>query len=129
MDWIEPIWKMLLSNKALLAVMFELEPDHPNLLPTYLDGSRGLFSYVKKPRLSREGANVMVVDGVRSDQEDGEYGAEGYVYQSIAPLTSERAVLGSWLIDGVPAGMGIREPQAGRRITTNMSRFVPHRIV
>ena len=64
MDWIEPIWKMLLSNKGLLAVMFELEPDHPNLLPTYLDGSRGLFSYVKKPRLSREGANVMVVDGV-----------------------------------------------------------------
>ena len=40
--WIEPAWKLLLSNKALLAVLWELYPDHPNLLPAYLDqpGSR-----------------------------------------------------------------------------------------
>jgi glutathionylspermidine synthase len=46
MDWIEPIWKMLLSNKAMLAVMWELAPDHPNLLPTYIDGPRDLTSFV-----------------------------------------------------------------------------------
>ena len=31
--WIEPLWKTLLSNKALLAVLWEMYPGHPNLLP------------------------------------------------------------------------------------------------
>lgn len=129
MSWIEPIWKMLLSNKALLAVMWELAPKHPNLLPTYLDGPPFESSYVKKPKLSREGGNVEIIDGSHSDREGGDYGEEGFVYQEIASLPEHNAVFGSWLIDGEPAGMGVREPQAGRRITTNMSRFVPHRIV
>jgi len=34
------------------------------------------------------------------------------------------AVFGSWLVDGEPAGMGIRESKA--LITNNFSRFVPH---
>jgi glutathionylspermidine synthase len=40
--WIEPAWKLVLSHKAILAVLWELFPDHPNLLPAYLDdcGSR-----------------------------------------------------------------------------------------
>ena len=29
--WMEPIWKMLWSNKALLAILWELFPRHPNL--------------------------------------------------------------------------------------------------
>ncbi|MEI5102068.1 glutathionylspermidine synthase family protein [Streptomyces sp. PmtG] len=31
--WIEPVWKLLLSSEALLAVLWELYPGHPNLLP------------------------------------------------------------------------------------------------
>jgi glutathionylspermidine synthase len=129
MDWIEPVWKMLLSNKAILAVMWEIAPDHPHLLPAYLDGPRELTAYARKPRLSREGSNVTIVDGSRGDHEDGDYGDEGFVYQALAGLSEHAPILGSWLIDGEPAGMGIREPQSGRRITTNVSRFVPHRIV
>ena len=30
---IEPLWKTLLSNKALLAILWEMYPGHPNLLP------------------------------------------------------------------------------------------------
>lgn len=59
--WIEPAWKMLLSNKALLAVLWELYPGHPNLLPAYLDGPRELAhtrGYAAKPLLGREGAGV-----------------------------------------------------------------------
>jgi glutathionylspermidine synthase len=33
-------------------------------------------------------------------------------------------VLGSWLIDGVAAGIGIRE--SSTPVTNNLSRFVPH---
>ncbi len=56
--WIEPAWKMLLSNKALLAILWELYPDHPNLLPAHLDGPRELAAttgWAAKPLLGREG--------------------------------------------------------------------------
>ena len=65
MIWIEPIWKMMWSNKALLAVLWEMFPGHPNLLETYLDGPHGLREFVKKPLLSREGANVTLRYPVR----------------------------------------------------------------
>lgn len=63
--WIEPAWKMLLSNKALLAILWELYPGHPHLLPAYLDGPRELATttgYVAKPLLGREGAGITVHD-------------------------------------------------------------------
>ncbi len=53
--WIEPLWKMLLSNKALLAVLWEMHPGHPNLLPAFLDSPGMLTEYVRKPKLGREG--------------------------------------------------------------------------
>ena len=38
--WIEPAWKMLLGNRALLAVLWEPYPGYFNLLPAYGDGLR-----------------------------------------------------------------------------------------
>ena len=43
------------SNKALLAVLWEMYPGHPNLLPAYLDEPGMLTEYVRKPRLGRRG--------------------------------------------------------------------------
>jgi hypothetical protein len=37
-NWLEPPWKPLLSNKALLAIRWELFEGHELLLPAYLDG-------------------------------------------------------------------------------------------
>ena len=125
-QWIEPIWKMMWSNKALLAVLWELYPNHPNLLPAYLDGPHGLARYVKKPRLSREGANITYVGDTRIET-PGDYGEEGFVYQALAPVPvfdGNYAVVGSWLVDGEASGMGIRESDGP--ITNNLSRFVPH---
>ncbi len=127
--WIEPAWKMVLSNKGILAVLWELFPDHPNLLPAYFDEWR-LEAYAKKPLLSREGANVrLVMFGEEVAASGGDYGAEGYVYQALAALPrldGRVPVLGSWVVAGEPAGMGVREGDG--LITTNTSRFVPHRI-
>jgi len=125
-QWIEPIWKMMWSNKALLAVLWELYPNHPNLLPAYLDGPRDLTHYVKKPKLAREGANITLV-GDYTIQTPGDYGEEGFVYQALTPIPvfdGNYAVIGSWLVDGVACGMGIRESDGP--ITDNVSRFVPH---
>lgn len=128
MLWIEPIWKMLWSNKALLAILWELNPGHELLLPAYLDGPRDLTSYVRKPLLGREGQGIAVVR--ESTLIEGSLqGAnpDGYVYQQLAPMAASGggvAVFGSWLVDGEPAGLGIRESSGW--ITTNTSRFVPH---
>jgi len=125
-QWIEPIWKMLWANKTLLAVLWELYPNHPNLLPAYLDGPRDLTQYVKKPKLAREGANITLV-GDSTVQTSGDYGEEGFVWQALAPVPKfdgNYVVIGSWLVDGVSCGMGIRESSGP--ITDNLSRFVPH---
>ncbi|WP_405621694.1 glutathionylspermidine synthase family protein [Streptomyces sp. NBC_01511] len=127
--WIEPAWKMLLSNKALLAILWELNPDHPNLLPAYLDGPRELAldgGYVSKPLLGREGAGVTV-------HEPGHppvVRQEACCYQELAPLPDfdgNRVVLGAWVVENEAAGLGIRE-SAGP-ITDEYARFLPHVIL
>ncbi len=30
--WLEPAWKSIISNKALLPMLWEMFPNHPNLL-------------------------------------------------------------------------------------------------
>ena len=37
MTWIEPIWKMLLSNKGLLPILWQLYPNHELLLESHFD--------------------------------------------------------------------------------------------
>ncbi|RYY88715.1 MAG: glutathionylspermidine synthase family protein, partial [Chitinophagaceae bacterium] len=127
--WIEPAWKMLLSNKALLPLLWELNPGHPLLLPAFREPG-SLRNYIKKPILSREGANItMVREGQTVQHTDGEYGKEGFIYQELFELPSfdgHYPVIGSWIIGQEPAGIGIRE--ADGLITDNRSRFVPHLI-
>ena len=128
--WVEPLWKMLLSNKALLAVLWEMHPGHPNLLPAFLDDPGFLTEYVRKPRLGREGANIQVVAPGTETETSGVYGAEGYVYQMFDPLPEfdgYRPALGAWVVGDLAAGLGIRE-SAGL-ITDDGAAFVPHRIV
>ncbi|GGU96225.1 putative glutathionylspermidine synthase [Streptomyces albospinus] len=128
--WIEPAWKMLLSNKALLAILWELFPGHPNLLPAYLDGPRDLAApdgpgYVAKPLLGREGAGVTVhPPGSAAARPE-----ELCCYQELAPLPEfdgNRVVLGTWVVEDEAAGLGIRE-SAGL-VTDGYARFLPHLI-
>ena len=127
-QWMEPIWKMMFSNKGLLAILWEMYPGNELLLPAYLDGPREMKDYVRKPLLGREGANVQVIRQGEKEQSYGRYGEEGWVYQALAPIPcmdGHYPVLGSWMIaDQGAAGCGIRESDT--IITTNRSRFVPH---
>lgn len=127
MFWIEPSWKMILSNKAILPILWELYPDCPYLLPAYFEEGK-INNYVKKPFLSREGANIKMVQFYDTlQQTDGHYGKEGFIYQQIFTLPKfddNYAVIGSWVIGQEPAGMGIRESK--NLITDNLSRFIPH---
>jgi glutathionylspermidine synthase len=124
---IEPAWKMLLSNKALLVLLWEMNYGHPNLLPAYFTPQKFGADYVRKPLLSREGANVTIRSRGAVRAQPGGYGGEGYVYQGVAPLPAFEGrypVIGAWIVGDAPAGIGIREDDSP--ITRNSSRFVPH---
>ena len=127
--WIEPLWKTLLSNKAILAVLWEMYPGHPNLLPAYLDDPHELTEYVRKPKLGREGANITIVGAGMDTATGGVYGEEGFVYQLLDPLPQfddMRPALGAWVVGDSSAGLGIRE--TGGLVTDDGAAFVPHRI-
>jgi len=126
--WLEPPWKALLSNKALLPLLWELFPEHQNLLPASWDPLPG--RYVRKPALGREGANITILDnGHCLAATTGAYSDGEFIYQQFheTPRFDGRTmVVGSWMVNGYACGIGIREDDS--LITTNTSRFVPHRI-
>ena len=127
-QWIEPTWKMLLSNKAILPILWELFPDHPHLLASFYEQPTHMRHYVKKPILSREGANVeMYYDKEMIYSTEGEYGDEGFIYQELATLHREEtgfSIIGSWIIGQESCGISFRE--SDMPITTDKSRFIPH---
>lgn len=127
-QWIEPSWKMILSNKAILPLLWQLYPGHPLLLQSYFDHPKEMTQYVKKPLLSREGANIsFVVNDQTIFETEGDYGEEGFIYQQLATLHKEStgfSVIGSWIIGQESCGITFRE--SDDPITTDKSRFIPH---
>lgn len=131
--FIEPPWKALISNKGLLALLWEMYPGHRNLLPAYFADdprARDLAEYVKKPIFAREGANVTLQrHGHPTLTTPGPYGEEGYIVQAYTPLPvfgGHHVLLGSWLVGDSPAGLSVREDDGP--ITQDTSRFLPHYI-
>jgi glutathionylspermidine synthase len=132
--FLEPPWKMVLSNKGLLAHLWAREPGHPNLLPAFFEADAACATlgdaYVRKPLLSREGANVEIFsDGARVAGADGPYGADGFIRQGLAELPcfdGRHPLLGAWIVGDAPAGLCIRESDGP--ITGDGALFVPHLI-
>ena len=75
---------MLLSNKGILPVLWELYPDHPNLLEASFDGPGRLDAWVRKPLLGREGANIEMHGPAGGLQTEGAYGDQASIYQELA---------------------------------------------
>jgi glutathionylspermidine synthase len=126
-EWFEPPWKMLLSNKAVLPLLWARETDHPNLLPAFFEETNG---FIKKPTLSREGANVYRSGWLMEGSHFASEYDTTYVYQEYAPLPDfegHHPSIGSWVIGNQAAGMGIREDRT--LISGNGSHFVPHYFV
>ena len=146
MTWIEPIWKLLLSNKGILPILWELYPNHELLLPAFFErpeeraaahsSSQRLSSYVRKPLHSREGANISIVrPNAQTVETGGPYAAGPFIRQGIAPEAvfpnimgePRYPVLGLWMIDQDCSGLGVRESSGP--ITDNLSSFIPHYFV
>jgi glutathionylspermidine synthase len=152
--WIEPIWKMLLSNKGILPILWQLYPNHELLLEAHFEGAtnpgapqpalsapkgpdtgtwvsapppNNMTNYVRKPLISREGANITLIrDNATVVTTEGPYRGR-QIIQALAPdaiFDNRHAVLGLWMIDQDCCGMGVRESFSP--ITGNLSSFVPH---
>ncbi|QMV14816.1 glutathionylspermidine synthase family protein [Vibrio spartinae] len=133
-NWLEPMWKSIISNKALLPLLWKMFPNHPNLLPAYFADDKDLGTlkdYVIKPIFAREGANITIVqNGRQTLRTEGPYGDEGVIYQAYHPLPKfgqHYTLVGSWLVNQEAAGISIREDVS--RVTQDMSRYVPHIII
>ncbi|SDE13867.1 Glutathionylspermidine synthase [Paracoccus isoporae] len=150
--YIEPPWKALVSNKAILPLLWQIYPGHPNLLPAFFeadiaDALQGgsppahlarafaaaepalAAGHVSKPIFSREGAGVVIRENGRDTERapDDSYDDHPRIVQALAPLPEMGGfypVIGAWIIGQACAGMGIREDRS--RITHNLSRFKPH---
>jgi glutathionylspermidine synthase len=125
-QWLEAPWKMLLANKTILPMLWELFPNSPYLLKA---GWEPLDTdYARKPIFGREGANVTLVQGGQTLIEtEGPYREGPFIYQELNELPSfddQHVIVGSWLVNGYACGIGLREDSSP--ITQNTSRFVPH---
>ncbi len=125
--WLEPPWKALLSNKAILPILWELFPESPYLLEARFSPLAG-GDFVQKPIFGREGANVQIFQqGKLLLKTDGPYDGPT-VYQKVCPLPRldgrHFACIGSWIVNGWACGIGIREDESP--VTGNLSQFVPH---
>lgn len=139
-QFIEPSWKMLLSNKGILPLMWQRYPNHPNLLAAFFDEKIPApleKGWVRKPIFSREGANVQIMTSSgEMVSADGPYTDSRSIRQACAPLPKFRdelrnadtyTVIGSWIVGDSAAGICIREDES--LITKDTSRFVPHIIL
>lgn len=125
-NFIEPAWRAVLNSKALLPILWELFPNHPNLLPAYWSPRAIDGPYVSKPLHGREGANIEIVHADGRAVSYGPYGGPK-VYQAFAPLFNSDgryAVVGAWMVGDIPAGISMREDAS--RIVGGDSQFVPH---
>jgi glutathionylspermidine synthase len=133
-QFIEPPWKAVLSSKALLPLLWQFNPGHPNLLPAFFadDPQAATLgpNHARKPIHGREGANVHLATADGVVVADGPYGESGWIVQDLAlpPTFDDRyPVLGLWIVAGQVAGLGIREDASP--ITGNNARFMPHFIL
>ena len=132
----EPAWKIILSNKGILPVLWKLAPDCRWLLESYFSDSDDAARLVNKPHarkpiFGRQGLNISLIypdDYAKGVDTSGNYGKEGYVLQSIHPLAKHEdyhILLGSWTVCGQASGIGIRAELSP--ITSGRNcLFVPH---
>jgi glutathionylspermidine synthase len=132
-QWLEPGWKMLLSNKGILPLLWQKYKGHPNLLESHFEqpGQSFAAGWVRKPLFSREGANVeLVTHSGEKISEPGPYADSPFIRQKLQPLPKfgdSYSMIGSWVVGNSAAGIGIREDNS--LITKDSSRFLPHIIL
>jgi glutathionylspermidine amidase/synthetase len=130
----EPLWTLIASNKAILPIMWQLFPEHPNLLETSytLTSSLQAKGYVSKPIAGRCGLNISLVDKNDNllEETEGRFAQQELVYQQLCrlPLLDDYYVqLCTFSVAGSYAGSCVRVDHSP--IIMSISDLMPLRVV
>ncbi|MDX2158042.1 MAG: glutathionylspermidine synthase family protein [Hyphomicrobiaceae bacterium] len=125
---LEPAWRVVAASKGILAVLWELFPGHPCLLPAAFDPSCISRPTILKPLFGREGANILVEGHaggtVVTDGPYEEMRTIAQAFHALPEFDGWHPVVGAWMIGGEARGIGIREERS--LVTGRGARFVPH---
>ena len=132
---VEPLWKVITSNKALLPLLCQMYPNHPLLLRSEWNLTDDLKSmpYVKKPMVGRHGQNITIY-GPNGEfviaAREGHFSNRDSIYQEMFSQKSDHGyqhIISSWIIRGLYAGLCVHEDQ--NLITNDNSPMIPCCIV
>jgi glutathionylspermidine synthase len=127
----ETPWRVIAASKGILPILWELFPNHPNLLPASFKDHPDQGPRVSKPVFGREGADVAFHDVAGAPSPvAGDYADQKRITQAYHPLPvfdGWHTVIGSWVIGGEPCGIGVREDRG--MVTGTGAKFRPHRMV
>lgn len=129
----EPLWTLIPSNKAILAVLWQLFPDHPYLLETQfaLNASLQGKGYAAKPIAGRCGHNISIVDqGEVLAATAGRFEHQDVIYQELCLLPQVddwRVQVCSFTVGGSFAALCMRVD--GSNVITKASDVMPLRII
>lgn len=127
----ETPWRVIAASKGILPILWELFPDHPNLLPASFTDRPDQGPRVSKPMFGREGSDVTFMDVAGAPEPiEGGYADQKRITQAYCPLPvfdGWHTVIGSWVIGGEPCGIGVREDRG--MVTGTGAKFRPHRMV
>ena len=135
--FIEPPWKSILSNKGLMPLLWDMFEGHPNLLPAFFEDDPAAIdfanagTFVRKPVLSRQGANIQIVkEGQTIVHSGGPYSDAACIFQAFQPLPNfvdRYPLLGCWMVASKAVGICIREDVT--LVTGTEANFIPHVIL
>lgn len=123
----EPAWRMIIQNKNILVVLWELFPNCSYLLPAYSRPAEFSKSFVSKPKWGREGDNVTFHQSKMSFALPENTEEKNFIYQewfNVPTFNGNYPTIGSWVINGQSAGIGVREDKTS--VVKRTGRFVPH---
>jgi glutathionylspermidine synthase len=127
----ETPWRVIAASKGILPILWELFPDHPNLLPASFNDHPDQGPRVSKPMFGREGSDVAFHDVAGAPLPiEGGYADQKRISQAYCPLPvfdGWHTVIGSWVIGGEPCGIGVREDRG--MVTGTGAKFRPHRMM
>ena len=122
-----PAYTLLFQSKGILAILWQLFPDHPLLLETSFEPLAS-DRQVQKPIYGREGESVRILgnNGTVIEGEEGAYDNHKMIYQEYVELPKDAQ--GRYYQAGVfyayeACALGYRR---GGKILDNMSKFVGH---
>ncbi len=129
LQWFEPPSRMLSSCKYMLALLWELFPEHDFLLPTFSEATPLGDSYVQKPYYSHRGEGIHLQKNEKKLSIPSPIQHESFVYQELCPLPrlgNRYCCVSVWMVGSSPAGIGIRESRTP--VTDGGAFFIPHLI-